>query len=288
MRRFFLIASILCFSTSLFCNAQLKKDTLSAAIPIHQDTIKYLNGKNRWDDFILHNTLINHSTAEPVTEYKINHKKKEVLFYLLCSIVLLMGLLKIFYTRYFNNIFRVFFNSSLRQNQLTDQLLQARLPSLIFNLFFIITGGLYAWLILNNSVTFKNTNNYFILFLCITILAVIYTGKFISLKFIGWLTGLKMPSDTYIFVIFLINKIEGIILLPVVILLAFASPVWVNIISIVSFCILGLLFLLRYVRSYSLLQHQFKFDRFHFLLYILALEIIPIAIICKYLSKFIT
>ena len=67
---------------------------------------------------------------------KEHHDSKEYLFYLLAGIFLIFGFFKVFYSTYFNNIFRVFFNTSLRQNQLTDLLLQAKLPSLIFNIFF--------------------------------------------------------------------------------------------------------------------------------------------------------
>ena len=64
------------------------------------------------------------------------------MFYLIAGIVLLLAFFKYFNSRYFTNLFRVFFNTSLRQSQLTDQLLQAKLPSLLFNLFFILSGGI--------------------------------------------------------------------------------------------------------------------------------------------------
>ena len=59
-------------------------------------------------------------------------------FYLLAILGLILGFFRFFYTRYFNNLFRVFFNASLRQSQLTDQLLQAKLPSLFFNILFVL------------------------------------------------------------------------------------------------------------------------------------------------------
>src|SRR5204863_5735614 len=99
-------------------------------------------------------------------------------------------MMKVFYDRYFKNIFSVFFNTSLRQNQLTDLLLQARLPSLIFNIFFVITGGIYGWLVLTHYNILRQNNFYFLIPLCIFVLGLIYFGKFCGLKLIGWITGM--------------------------------------------------------------------------------------------------
>ena len=38
----------------------------------------------------------------------------------------------------------------------------------------------------------------------------VYVLKYSTLKFTGWITGLNEATNTYIFVIFLINKIIGI------------------------------------------------------------------------------
>ncbi len=112
-------------------------------------------------------------------------KNKDVLFYILTTTLLMLGIFKMFYSRYFYNIFRVFFNTSLRQNQLTDMLLQAKLPSLIFNIFFMISGGIYIWSLLNYYHLFKSGDNIVILTICILALGLVYLRKFFSLIFIG-------------------------------------------------------------------------------------------------------
>lgn len=206
---------------------------------------------------------------------------KEYLFYLFSSIILAFGLFKVFYARYFHNIFRVFFNTSLRQNQLTDLLLQARLPSLIFNIFFSITGGLYVWLLLTHYYTFNKEYDNKVLFFCILAISVIYIIKFCVLKFIGWITDMSTALDTYIFVIFLVNKIIGITLIPFIVFLAFAPSMLFKSTVILSLLVLSSFFLIRFFRSYSLLQFQIHFSRIHFLLYIISLEILPLLVIYK-------
>jgi len=215
----------------------------------------------------------------PVTVHE--SLSREFLFYALAFLILLFGLFKVFYTRYFNTIFRVFFNTSLRQTQLTDILLQARLPSLIFNIFFILSTGIYVWFVQQFYRNTETGNTLSMISICIASVGLIYVCKYFGLKLIGWLSGMQEAADSYIFIIFLINKIAGIVLIPFIILMAFAKRNWMDPLVVSSFFVIGLLFLLRYLRSYSLLRHKITITRFHFLLYVAALEILPLVIIFR-------
>jgi len=211
------------------------------------------------------------------------------LFYLIAGVVLLLACFRFFYNRYFTNLFRVFFNTSLRQSQLTDQLLQAKLPSLLFNLFFVISGGIYAYILLTHYALIQDDKRWLMIGASTAVIGITYLVKYSTLKFTGWITGLKDITNTYVFVIFLINKIIGIFLVPFIVILTFSDPVVIKIGVIVSLLCIGLFLLLRFFRSYGLLQNQLKISRFHFVLYIAGIEIIPLLLIYKglmlYLSK---
>ena len=267
------------------CNAQLKndsvvikRDSLLVADSIKTNPVNYTLSL---DSFVKRNKYITTSTPISLAAKQKTKNGKEFLFYFLGLLILLLAIFKFIYTKYFNNIFRIFFNSSLRQNQLTDLLLQSKLPSLIFNIFFVISAGLYAWLLLEHYHQLKQNNNYILLSVSIFIVAIIYFGKFLTLKLIGWISGMSVATDQYIFVIFLINKITGIILIPFIVLLAFSPSPWVTVIITASFFVIGILFLLRYLRSYGLLQNQVKITGIHFLLYIVGMEIMPLLLIYK-------
>lgn len=232
---------------------------------------------------LLANNKILNSKAVP-DSIAVRYKKaeqKESIFYLLAGLLLFLGCIKIFYSRYFSNLFRVFFNSSLRQGQLTDQLLQARLPSLMFNALFVISGGVYVYLLLLEERWIGPENRWMLISFSVGILAVIYLLKYCTLKFTGWITGYSEQTNTYVFITFLINKIIGIILLPFAVLIAFSSLPVVEVAVILSLLVVGLMLLLRFFRSYGLLQNQLKVTRFHFFLYILGIEILPLLLIYK-------
>jgi len=231
---------------------------------------------------LLQNKFIN-VTDPPVSLIEKPHKPagKEFLFYTLCVVLLILAIFKTIFNGYFKNLFRVYFNTSLRQTQLADQLEQAKLPSFILNIFFTITTGIYIWLLFNNYHPPRLISSKILLPFCILSVAALYFIKFCLLKFMGWVSDIPETTNNYIFAIFLVNKIIGIILIPFIILLAFLKPAWLPVITDISLLILGLFFLSRYIKSYGAIERKFPLNPFHFLIYIAGAEIIPILLIYK-------
>jgi hypothetical protein len=238
--------------------------------------------------FKFRNKLLN-SDAEPVS-FSVQLKKennKDEMFYLIAGMLLILAFFKYFYSRYFANLFRVFFNTSLRQSQLTDQLLQAKLPSLLFNIFFTISGGIYIYILLLHYQVISNNEKWVMLISSIALLGLIYFIKYCTLKFTGWVTGLTEITNVYAFIVFLINKIIGIFLVPFIVILTFSDNALVKIAVIISLMSIGIFILLRFFRSYGILQNQLKISRFHFFLYITGIELLPLLLIYKGLMVFL-
>lgn len=228
------------------------------------------------------NKFLNSKSAPVSLAIKLKTRNnEEPIFYLLLALFTLLACLKFFYDRYFTNLFRVFFNTSIRQNQLTDQLLQAKLPSLLFNLFFIISGGMYVYFILVHQQWITAQNKWVFISLVIGVVGLIYFLKFCVLKFTGWITDFKESANNYIFIVFLVNKIIGIVVVPFIVVIAFSDKNIANIAVIISLLIISILFFLRFVRSYRLLKAQLKITRFHFFLYIIGIELLPLLVLYK-------
>jgi hypothetical protein len=263
-------------------NARLIADTAKQA-----DTVKSVVAE--MPVFNLKNKLLNIEDQPVSMALKIKKVTSgDAFFYLMAGMVLLLAFLKYFYSRYFTNLFRVFFNTSLRQTQITDQLLQAKLPSFLFNIFFVLSGGIYVYVLLTHYGLFGAGNKWVVIFSSISLMALVYFIKFCTLKFTGWITGLKSEVNIYVFVIFLINKIIGIFLVPFIIILAFSDIEIAKIAALVSLLCIGIFLLLRFFRSYALIQNQLKISKFHFFLYITGLEILPLLLIYKGLMIYLT
>jgi hypothetical protein len=213
-------------------------------------------------------------------------QRKDDLFYLVAGLVFLLAFIKLFFSKYFANIFRLFFQPSFRQKQTREQLMQSSLPSFLLNLFFLFAAGIYSALLSQYYALIEL--GFWLLFLyCILGMLILYLGKFILLSFSGWVFNVKEASATYIFVVNLTNKILGVILLPFIFIIAFSSSQVVEVSVTISFMLVILLFFYRFAVSFAPVRREVSVSPLHFLMYILAFEIIPLLLIYKSLMLFL-
>ena len=228
------------------------------------------------------NLLVNTQKKSNDIIQQVHHEVKfrQILFYLIFSLFLFFGILKVGFNNYTNNLLKVFFNTTLRQSQLTEQLLIAKLPSLLYNLFFLLVVSIYIFVLLAgklNPILFN-----WKLLMCILIsVFVVYSAKYIVLELSGWLTGYKQEVENYVFIVFLINKILAILLLPILLLISFSHTELASFAVKFSYALVFLLYFLRYFRAFSLLNRRLSITKLHFLIYAIGIEIIPILLIYK-------
>jgi hypothetical protein len=211
--------------------------------------------------------------------------EKDYLFYALVGIVLLLALIKQLFPKYFSNLFKLLFEASFRQKQRREQLMQETLPSLMMNILFILAGGLFAAL-LANYYDWLKTSFWLITLYSITILALVYMIKYMVIQFTGWVFNAKESASTYSFIVFLINKMIGVVLVPLLLLLAFSNgKVW-DIAITIAVGVIVLLFLFRYIISLRIIRGALNINPIHFFIYLCAVELMPMLIIYKVLFKF--
>lgn len=211
---------------------------------------------------------------------------KELLFYVIVVMVIIFAWLKLAFAKYFNDLFRVFFRTTLKQRQIKEQLMQTPLPSLVFNGFFVASAGLYINFLLH-YFNFTPVDNFWLLYLyCCIGLSVIYLVKFVGLIICGWLFNMQKAADSYIFIVFIINKVIGISLLPFLVLLGFTDGVMYSVALVLSWCCVGGLLLYRFILGFAAIRNEVRFNLFHFFLYLCAFEIAPLLLIYKLLLFF--
>jgi len=227
--------------------------------------------------------------GKPVVEIYEIHRvdSKDSLFYLLVAILFYFALIRIFFEKYFNNLMTLFFRVSLRQQQIREQVLQTPLPSLLLNILFVVSGGLYACSLLHNSPIGEGINLWVLYGWCMLILAVIYLVKFMVLKFIGWVFSISRATDIYIFVVFLVNKMMGIFLLPFLILITFSGEDARGIFTTISETMVVVLWIYRALAAYRPVRNEIKLTPFYFFLYLCAFEIAPLLLIYKVLLTYL-
>jgi len=255
-----------------------------------RDTIPVVNHSFWHVDSFLYTKHPFFSFSKPI-RYPVSIRQwqgKEVTFYALIGLLIFFALIKNGFYRYILDLLKVFFRTTVRQRQLKDQLTQSPLPSLLLNIFFLLSVGMFLALLLTYFKLGLQYNFWMLFLYCVAGLLIIYSIKFIVLKFIGWALEIPDATEVYIFVVFTTNKIMGIALLPFLIVLALTYGTVSQLASTAGIGVIIGLFAYRYFLSYISIHRQLKISFFHFLVYLCAFEIAPVLLINKLLFTFLT
>ncbi len=208
-------------------------------------------------------------------------------FYLLLSLCLILGLIRYMDTRYFGNLWRAFWNPTLSNRKLKDQLQGAGLPNFLMNIFFAFAGGAYIYYVVRFFTPGRSgiIPPSLLIIMLIVGIGLIYVIKYAAVRFSGWAFRLEGITEHYLFNVFLINKILAITLIPFIIILAFADYNLAKQIVAISFITSGILLLNRYIRSWQVFGSFFQYSKFHFFMYLCASELLPLAVLMKMLVK---
>ena len=206
---------------------------------------------------------------------------QDALFGTVILLFFLLAIIRFSFSKYFHDLFTAFLNPTLSQRQLKDQLSQTPLPSLLLNIFFTISTGTFIFLILKHSHYFEVSNPVFLIPIFILLIALVYLGKYVFLQLSTWLFGFEELLNNYIFTLFMINKVIGILLLPFILLIAFAPSDWAVTSINCSLILISFLLIYRYIRAYGLVRHHISFSKFHFFLYLCGFEIAPVLLLGK-------
>jgi hypothetical protein len=218
---------------------------------------------------------------------KYEGKSYDTMFYVLILMLFYFALVKLFFGKYLANLLTLFFRASMRQQQLREQVLQSPFPSLLLNILFVISGGLYGAFLLR-FYRFGNPDDFWIYFLyCAVLLAVLYLLKYLLIRMTGWIFNISRTAETYLFVVFMTNKIIAIFLLPFLVLISFSGPVMSEIAITISIIMTGVFYIYRYLGSFSILHKEIKISGLHFILYLCAFEIAPLLLIYKVLLNYL-
>jgi hypothetical protein len=226
--------------------------------------------------------------TDPITTGSMIHqfKGKELIFYVMVALLLVFAFLRSAFGKYMNDLFRLFFRTTLKQSQIREQLMQTPLPSLLLNGFFVISGAFYIdFQLIHFGLIEKEV--FWIYFLyCGLGLSVVYLAKFLGLKVLGWIFNMREAAGSYIFIVFVINKVIGIFLLPFLIMLAFMDGKAYHVALVSSWFGVAALICYRFILTYAAVRNQVRFNPFHFFLYLCAFEIAPLLLIYKLLLVF--
>ena len=236
--------------------------------------------------FKAHPQLNNKNVVNAIAQARF-HDDKTYDFYLVISLILALGLIRLADPRYFQTLWQAFRNPVSANRHIKEKLQSASVSNLLMNMFFAISAGTYGFFIVKNFMPQRSGDMppSLLLALLIAGMITIYTSKYAVIRFSGWAFRVEGITEDYLFNVFLVNKILAIILLPIIVLLAFTDLTIAQPALIISFLLIIILFVNRYLRSWHVFGSFFQYSKFHFFTYLCASELLPLAVLMKLLVR---
>jgi hypothetical protein len=210
---------------------------------------------------------------------------QDFIFYYLLFLFLFFGIIRVSYPRYLSDIFRFYFQSTLRVNQIREQLSHSVVPSMLYNLLFFVASGGFLFLLSDNYQLSFALPRFYLPFVTFGVLILVYGFKQLFVHFLGWAFQVSKAARLYLFVIFLTNKFIGLLLLPLLAGIAFGNGIIKDVFITLSIVLIVFSFVFRFFRAYQTLSGEFKLKWPTYILYLIAAEILPLLLIYKLLME---
>lgn len=205
-------------------------------------------------------------------------------FLMLLTVLLSLAILVSRNRQYARNMWQALFNLRLALQFSREQVANRTLVSLLYLALFNLLLALYIseWLEGRLSVGsgLRLSAMVALLFVSITLL---YLGKYYFYKLLGLLFGLREQVSFYMTEVFLVNRVQSFLILPVLAALYFMPLSSAEEARTLTLLLLGTGMLWRYVNAIRYVRTVVTTHVFHFILYFCAVELIPTAVIAKFL-----
>ena len=269
----------------------IKKEYIRTHIPLtaqEKSTIVLETGFSPYGKYLPHYMKVApwYATFEKSSRVYVSrrtHTSKEWVFYLFFTLLFFFGFIHSSDREFIRNIFRVYFNEGFIFRQTKDQLQQSGITSLFFNFLFFFSAAVFFFFGTGVSDSAVGWERWYILGLFILFLVLIYLIKFIFLSFMGWLFDARDSFQNYIFIVFLNAKVTGMLMLVASMLIAVAERTEADLFfKWIGFMLMGTI-IFRSFKGYKLFSRDVNLPVY--IIACLALEILPISILIKFLSE---
>jgi hypothetical protein len=211
-------------------------------------------------------------------------KVPDLYFYLLFLAFLTLALLVRRNPQYFKNMWAAVFNFRLMLQFVREQGSQMTAFSILYVLVFNLLLALFL-----AEVVFQTTRVSWIsspqwaVFLAFGVVSSVYLIKYIFYKFLGVILGMKEQANFYLAEVFLLNRVVILFFLPLLALMLYGNQLFSQFGTYAVLLLLIATLVWRYTNAARMISRLLFAQSLHFILYFCAVEIIPTAVIAKFL-----
>ncbi len=217
-------------------------------------------------------------------------EKKELyqqfLFFTIVTMLVMLTLTMTIFRIFIGKLWQAFLNDNLLSQLLREQSAGVRVGNLILYTMFLINASIFTFIALKYFNIKIAESNFGTLMLCISGISAFYATKHLMLSSVRYIFPIEKEVGRYNFTIIVFNIIAGIFLVPLILFAAYAPE---NVRVGFIYLTIGLLVALlafRGLRGLLIANRFFAWHKFHFFLYLCAVEIAPLLVIIKLLEVY--
>jgi hypothetical protein len=206
--------------------------------------------------------------------------------FLFITVLVMMIVLTLIFTLFRSIIGKAwqgFLNANILNQLYRERSLITNVPYLILYGLFILNAGVFT-LLITKYYSIPLTNSHIgSLLLCSVGIAGFFLMRHTLLNLVGYIFPIEKETGVYSFSLTIFNIIVGLLLVPMILFIAYSpDSLAKTLIPIFLVMLLGM-YLYLLLRGLLIANRYVLLHKFHFLLYICAVEIAPLIIVVKWL-----
>lgn len=220
--------------------------------------------------------------VDPKVEPIITSDKERFFFFGIGIMVLLFTSGVSLVGNYLNKSFQSFVYDNAFNQYYREQEGRGAAPYFVLYTLFFINLGFFLVLLLDYYQVSIPIQSYYLQWVVFSIAtATLFLFKQFTLILIRWIFPVESDIRRYIFLMIIFSIMIGALLVPANLLITYGPDGSTDYVLWGTIILIGLVYLLRTIRSLFIANKQLLFHRFHFLLYICTVEIAPVAIMVR-------
>ncbi len=157
----------------------------------------------------------------------------------------------------------------------------AYIPYYVLYVLFLFNLGIYIYLLLRYYNLTPEISNFSLLMMTVGSAAGLIFLKHLVINIIGWVFPIEKETSIYSMTMTVFGIVLSIILFVANVIIAYAPPQIIPIVIYLSFIIIGIVYFFRSIRGLSIASKFLNRNKFHFFIYLCAVEIAPVLILWK-------
>ena len=205
--------------------------------------------------------------------------------YLIVAAFLLMGWARLFYRKFFVALLKSFNSYNYAYTLFYGKSSLTARASILLNLVFFITTGIFLFQYLYfYDAALPLEKPYIQLLLLIGFFMAWYTWNYLATQAIGFIFLRQESFQEYLHNYNLYRKMIGFSLLPIILVLQFIAPAYEYIFLLTGIIVFGIIYFAHILRGVQIFLRK-KVSIFYLILYLCALEILPLIVLYKLFIK---